>query len=76
MGIVLFDWKTSGTTKKAIKPLFIRGLLFDGYLTEPTSYPHFSKMAYLTGGSSVALKTYLNALFSSIYLFDGYLTEY
>jgi hypothetical protein len=38
MGIVLFDWKTTRTTKKAVKPLFIRVFLFDGYLTESTSY--------------------------------------
>lgn len=38
MGIILFDWKSSSTTKKVVKPLFTRLSLFDGYLTEPTSY--------------------------------------
>jgi hypothetical protein len=43
MDLVLFDRKTYGTAKKVIKPLFTRVSLFDGYLTEPTSYPHFAE---------------------------------
>lgn len=31
-------------------------ILFDGYLTEPTSYPYFEQMAYLTGDSLVKQK--------------------
>ena len=33
MGIVLFDWKTSSTTKNIIKCLLSNGCLFDGCLT-------------------------------------------
>jgi hypothetical protein len=75
MGIVLFDWKTTEVAKKGINSSFSKNCLFDGYLTEPTSYPHFSKTAYLTTGSLVALKTCPNVLFSGISLFDGYLTK-
>lgn len=74
MGIVLFDWKTARATNKLVNSSFSMNYLFDGYLTEPASYPHFEQMAYLTGGSSLGFKTYTNALFSGISLFDGYLT--
>ncbi len=76
MGIVLFDWKTARAAKKVVNSSFSKNYLFDGYLTEPTSYPHFEQMAYLTGDSSVGFKTYPNALYSGISLFDGYLTEH
>ncbi len=46
----LFDWKSSSTTKKVLNDSFSINCLFDGYLTEITSYPHFEQMAYLTGG--------------------------
>jgi hypothetical protein len=38
MGLVLFDWETANTTKKAINPLLSMDFLFDGYLTELASY--------------------------------------
>jgi hypothetical protein len=76
MGIVLFDWETSSTTKKVVKPLFKRLSLFDGYLTEPSSYPHSSLTAYLTGSCLSQTQTSLNDLFSSISLFDSYLTTH
>jgi hypothetical protein len=72
----LFDWKSSSTTKKVLNDSFSINCLFDGYLTEITSYPHFEQMAYLTGGCLAGCKTNQNALFSSISLFDGYLTEH
>lgn len=73
---ILFDWKTASTTKKDVKPLFSTLYLFDGYLTEATSYPHFGQMAYLTRRSVAISKKYPKALFSGISLFNGYLTEY
>lgn len=76
MGIVLFDWKPARATKKVINSLFSTSCLFDGYLTESTSYPHFQQMVYLTEGCSVRLKTHPNALFSSISLFDDCLAVY
>lgn len=75
MGIVLFDWETSSTTKKVVKPLFIMPYLFDGYLTEPTSYPHFSDLTCLTSDDLRYSILPLNAQFFSNSLFDGYLIE-
>ncbi len=48
MGIVLFDWKNTSTTKKAVNASLPNGYLFDGYLTETTTYQHFTQMVYLT----------------------------
>jgi len=62
----LFDWKSSSTTKKVLNDSFSINCLFDGYLTEITSYPHFEQMAYLTGGCLAGCKTNQNALFSRI----------
>jgi hypothetical protein len=76
MGMILFDWKTASTSKKVINKSFSMICLFDSYLTESTSYPHFGQGAYLTGKSLQVSKTYPNTLFSSISLLDGYLTEY
>lgn len=75
MGLVLFDWKTSGTTKNIVKPLFIRVFLFDGYLTETTSYPHLIHLAYLINNVTLRLKRSITNLLPTTYLFDGYLTE-
>jgi hypothetical protein len=76
MGIVSFDRKPSGKTKKVVSRLFTSVYLFDGYLIEPASYQHSDPMAYLTGSSLHGIKTIINVLFSSTYLFDGYLTDY
>lgn len=75
MGIVLFDCKSSRTTKNDVNNTFSKSCLFDGYLTEPSNYPHFEQMAYLTGSGLAGLKTYSNALFARLFLFDAYLTE-
>ncbi len=76
MGLALFDWKTSGSTKLIVNASFSMNCLFDGYLTGATSYPHFARMAYLTGNEPGNKKTCSNALFYSTSLFDGYLTEH
>lgn len=49
--------------------------LFDGYLTESTSYPHFSRLAYLTTDKKNATGNNQNLLFSGRSLFDRYLTD-
>jgi hypothetical protein len=72
MGIVLFDWETSSTTKKVVKPLFIMPYLFDGYLIEPTSYPHFPQLGCLTKSFLNPIKINLIDTFSNYYSFDGY----
>ena len=38
MGLILFDWKITRTTKKIINNLLSDSCLFDGYLTEIQSY--------------------------------------
>ncbi len=75
MGIVLFDRETSYTTKNIINSSSSTLSLFDGYLTEPTSYPHLVKLVHLTESGLNQLKTTLIITFSSNYLFDDYLTK-
>lgn len=75
MGIVLIDWKSPTACKKVKDALLARVCLFDGYLTESTSYSHFGFRAYLTEKSTEATKTVIKYLFSGIYIFDGHLTE-
>lgn len=75
MGIVIFDWKPTTTSKRVENALLASVCLFDGYLTEPKTYPHFGVAAYLTEQSATATEKVINYLFSNICLFDGYLTE-
>lgn len=49
--------------------------LFDGYLTESISYPHFMNAAYLTENCLAIPNLPKNAMFSGLSLFDGYLIE-
>lgn len=76
MGIVLFDRETSCTIKNIINSSLSAQSLFDGYLTEPKSYPHLAKLVHLTENGLNQLKTTLIITFSSNYLFDGYLTKH
>lgn len=48
MGIVLFDWESTSTTKKVINTILSNGFLFDCYLTELRSYQHSTQMLYLS----------------------------
>lgn len=56
MGLALFDWKTTGSTKLVVNDSFSMNCLFDGYLTGSTSYPHFARIAYLTGNKPDKIK--------------------
>jgi hypothetical protein len=47
MGIVLFDQKPSCPTKKVVNGSFTMNCLFDGYLTEQTSYPQLFFFPFL-----------------------------
>lgn len=47
----LFDWKTIGTIKNVAKPLFTRVSLFDGYLTEQPSCPHYAPVSLIKESS-------------------------
>jgi hypothetical protein len=73
MATVLFDSKKDTSVIISPSSSFSIVSLFDDYLTEPTSYPQFSPLAYLTENSYGNSKTPSNALFSSNSLFDGYL---
>lgn len=75
MGIVLFDQKTTSSTKKVINNSFSINCLFDCYLTELTSYQQLTIRAYLTKKQLHKKKNNINNLHSVFYSFDGYLTE-
>lgn len=75
MGIVLFDRKASTTTGKFVTGSFSVASLFDGYLTESTSYPHFQGLVYLIEKGEINPCQYVKAYQQRVCLFDGYLTE-
>jgi hypothetical protein len=75
MGIVLFDWKSPTACKKVKNALLTRVCLFDGYLTESTSYPHFQGLVYLIEKGEINPCQYVKAYQQRVCLFDGYLTE-
>lgn len=75
MGLVLFDCKFLKSIKNCLIVLFSMVYLFDGYLTELTSYQQLTKLFYLTEEWPNQLKRSLKCLYSKVYLFDGYLTE-
>jgi len=75
MGVVLFDWKSPTACKKVKNALLARVCLFDGYLTESSSYPHFGIDAYLTMKPTTFIKKVLNPLFLRFCLFDCHLTK-
>lgn len=75
MGIVLFDRKASTTTGKFVTGSFSVASLFDGYLTEPTSFPQLQEPAYLTGKAENKPTQNRKAYRQKVSLFDGYLTD-
>lgn len=76
MGLVLFDCKFFNSMENCLISLFSMVYLFDGYLTELTSYQQLTKLFYLTEKGPNQLKRSLKRLYSKVYLFDGYLTEH
>jgi hypothetical protein len=76
MGIVLFDWETTSTTKKAVKSLLSMDSLFDGYLTELTSYQQLPQKILFDWKTASTTKKVVEHLFSRASLFDAYLTEH
>lgn len=75
MGLILFDYKSCYSFKLIISSSLSVTCLFDGYLTESTSYPHFSRLAYLTTDKKNATEDNQSPLLSGRSLFDGYLTD-
>lgn len=76
MGIVLFDWKACATTETFVTSSSSVVFLFDGYLTESTSYPQLQEPAYLTGRAENKPTQCLKAYRQKVCLFDGYLTDH
>lgn len=75
MGLALFDRKTFKAIKSITNSSFSILFLFDGYLTESTSFPQFQGLTCLTGKSEIKPCQTLKPYPQRVSLFDGYLIE-
>jgi hypothetical protein len=74
MGLILFDYTYCSRVKKRIIASLTNICLFDGYLTETTSYPHSGRLIHLTDKRQNLSIISITRLISAFCSFDGYLT--